>query len=77
MNVYTCIDHAAFWVGGASVIVAENELQAYELLRAELIEHGLRALVESRERTGGAAMPTFQLVDTTKAQAIVLKNGDY
>lgn len=77
MNVYTCTDHAAFYVGGASVIVAETELQAYELLRAALIAEGLENLVLVRERTGGHAMPTFQLLDTTRAQAIVLKNGDY
>lgn len=75
MNIYTCKDHAGVWVGVASVIVAETELQAYELLRAQLIEHGLRPAIEFDEARG--VMPTLQLLDTTKAQAIVLQNGDY
>lgn len=76
MNVYTCDDHVGHWpVGTASVIVAETELQAYELLRAALIENGLNTEVLSAEKKG--EMPTFQLVDSTKPQAIVLQNGDY
>lgn len=75
MNVYTCNDHVGHGVGAASVIVAENELQAYELLRAELIENGLNTEVLSAEKKG--EMPTFKLLDVTKPQAIVLQNGDY
>lgn len=75
MNVYTCKDHAGHWVGTASVIVAETELQAYEMLRVELVKHGLEYEVMRNERKG--QMPTFQLLDTTKPQAIVLQNGDY
>lgn len=75
MNVYTCTDHVGHYVGTASVIVAENELQAYELLRVQLIEHGLKLELLEAEKRG--EMPTFQLVDITKAQAIVLQNGDY
>lgn len=75
MNVYTCNDHVGHWVGTASVIVAENELQAYELLRVQLVKHGLNLEVLEAEKRG--EMPTFQPLDTTKPQAIVLQNGDY
>lgn len=78
MNVYTCKDHVGHWlVGTASVIVAETELRAYELLRAELIERGLKHYVEESERMGGQAMPTLQLLDITRAHAVVLRDGDY
>lgn len=77
MNVYTCKDHIGIWVGVASVIVAETELQASELLRAELIKRGPSTEREILRREARGDLPTFQLVDTTKAQAIVLQDGDY
>lgn len=75
MNVYACRYHAGHWVGTASVIVAETELQAYELLRAELIKHGLESEILRNEKRG--EMPTLQLLDITNPRAIVLQNGDY
>jgi len=75
MNVYTCNDFPGHWVGTAAVIVADTELQAYELLRTELIKQGLEQKILREEKNG--VMPTLQLVDITKAQAIVLENGDY
>lgn len=75
MNVYTCEFPLGQFVGGTSVIVAETELQAYELLRVQLIEQGFEIAVHGREKAG--QMPTFQLLDTTKPQAIVLQNGGY
>lgn len=76
MNVYICTDHAGHWpVGTTSVIVAETELQASELLRVEMLKHGLEKEVLRSEKRG--ILPTLQLLDTTKPQAIVLQNGDY
>ena len=67
MRLWTCVDHDSFWIGGASIVLAENEELAKELMRQALVVSGLNpdepfTLIE---------------VDTAKPQAIVLKNGDY
>jgi hypothetical protein len=42
LNVYTCDDHDGVWpVGGASVVIAETEDMARDLLKAALREHGI------------------------------------
>jgi hypothetical protein len=42
MNVYTCNDHDAVWpVGCASVVIAETEKEARELLDKALVDDGL------------------------------------
>jgi len=42
MKVFTCIDHeTAYPVGGASVVVAETEERAREILYSELSRCGL------------------------------------
>lgn len=67
MNVYTCTDHEGHWVGVASVVVANDEDQARELLIAELKTHGL---VQGK---------SFNLrrIDTSEPRAFVLQDGDY
>ena len=67
MNVYTCTDHDGHWVGGASVIVANSEHEARELLKAELYEHGL----DSNKPF------TLRQINTEKPRAFVLQDGDY
>jgi hypothetical protein len=67
VKVFTCIDHETHFVGGASIIVAETEEQAHDLLVAELLTHGL----EQKSK------PTLYEIDTTKPKATVLYNGDY
>ena len=70
MRVFTCVDHDCHYpVGVASVIVAENEQQARELLDAQLIEHGLNPYDEPPY--------TLQELALDTPQAIVLRDGDY
>lgn len=68
LKVFTCKDHDAHYVGGASVVVAHDEAEALALLSAELREHGLVP-----ERHAMTLVP----VDLRKPAAIVLHNGDY
>lgn len=68
MKIFVCTDHDVHWpVGGASVVVAEDEHQAAEMLRQELNRHGLN----------GNKPFTLQEIDITTPQAIVLCDGDY
>lgn len=68
MNVYTCIDHEGHWpVGAASVVIADNEEQARELLIAELATHGLRQTKPFTLKMLGLDVP----------KCIVLVDGDY
>lgn len=68
MKVWTCTDHDTMYpVGGASVVIAENESEARLLLDKELRENGCNP----------DKGYTLQEVDLSKAQAIVLNNGDY
>lgn len=69
MKVWTCADHIGHWpVGAASVVVADSEERAVELLRAELKDHGLDLDKQS-----------FSLVrlPLTKERCRVLLDGEY
>ena len=66
MRLWTCTDHETHYpVGGASIVMAETEEKACELLTERLAEQGIAG--------------PFNLVeqDATKPFAIVLCNGDY
>jgi len=70
MAVFVCTDHDSHYpVGCASVVIADTEEQAREMLDLQLREHCL--------------MPhwmkpyTLQLISTGEARAIVLNDGDY
>lgn len=68
MKVWWCYDHETHYpVGGASVVVAETEEEARELLYDKLAEHGL-----TKRRP-------FKLLhlNTDKPHAIVINDGDY
>jgi hypothetical protein len=65
MKVFTCVDHAGYWVGVASVIVAPSEEEARRLLSIELRTHGLR----------GNQPFTLQPLDLTEPKAFVLIKG--
>jgi hypothetical protein len=68
LNVYTCCDHDGHWpVGGASVVVAESEPMARDLLIAALRDHGIRQ--------SGAF--TLRLINTDQPRAFVLNDGEY
>ena len=68
MNLYVCTDHDSHYgVGGASVVVASSEHEAMELLRAEIVSHGL----------DGNRPFTLQRIQTEKPQALVLCDGDH
>lgn len=67
MKAWVCTDHDSVWVGGASLILAENEEEARELFEAALRETHLQP------DKGYTLIP----VDITKSQAIVLRDGDY
>jgi len=70
MNLYTCIDHDGHWpVGVASVVLAENENHAIDILDEQLVSHGL--LPYEKEHY------TLVKVSQTKAVAIILQDGDY
>lgn len=66
MKVFTCTDHEGHWVDVASVVVAENEQQAFVLLKDELERQGL-------------ADDSFTLkeLDVNTPKAIVLCDGEY
>ncbi len=68
MKVWTCTDHDGHWpVGVASVVVADTEDQARELLKAEIKEHGLDHHKPF----------TLRRINTSRPKAFVLQNGDY
>lgn len=67
LNVYTCTDHEGHWAGVASVVVAETEDVARDLLIAELKEHGLRQVRPF----------TLRRINTAHPKAFVLQDGDY
>lgn len=69
MKVFTCNDHDTIWVGGASVVVAEDEKQGRKLLDKELKAAGLEPWWKRRY--------SLKEIDITKAKAIILQNGDY
>lgn len=67
MRIYTCTDHDGFWVGVASVVVANDEDEARQLLTAEIKEHGLDHHKPF----------TLREINTNQSRAFVLQNGDY
>jgi hypothetical protein len=67
LNVYTCTDHDGHWVGVASVVVAETEDIARDLLKAELRGHGLNADLPF----------TLRRINIAHPRAFVLQDGDY
>jgi hypothetical protein len=68
LKVFTCRDHVTHWVGGASIVIAEDESEARRLLIAKLATHGL---TQAQEPFG------LIEIDLTVPRAIVLQNGDY
>lgn len=66
MRLFTCVDHASVWVGGASIVVASSENEARLLLSMELT---------SRHLEPGPF--TLKEVSLGEAGAIVLRDGDY
>ncbi len=69
LKLFTCTDHDSHCIGVASIVLAESEQQARELLDAALIEQGLKPYELEAY--------TLTEVDQTTAQAMVLRNGDY
>lgn len=67
MKVFTCTDHDVHYpVGGASVVVAESEVQAYVLLRDALKR---RRLKDDKF--------TLQELDTEVLSVHILCDGEY
>lgn len=68
MRVFVCKDHEGLWpVPTASVVVAENEEQAFRMLREELKnEHGI-----------DDDSFTLKEINTGEKSVTVLSNGDY
>ena len=60
------VRHDGHYLGGLSVAVARTRDEAVALVLAEIVQHGCKAEVDE----------VFEL-DTTKAHAICLDNGDY
>lgn len=70
MKLFTCVDHDCVYpVGVASIVIAENEAQARELLDAALVER----------RLSPSSVEPYTLVEValTAPQAVVLRDGDY
>lgn len=67
MKLFICTDHETIWpVGGASIVVASDEIEARHLLSQQLSGLGLNS-------------KPFTLVeiDTAFPRAIILRDGDY
>lgn len=70
LRVYVCTDHDGHWpVGVASVVVAADEVQARDLLDAELRKERL----EPHDREPY----TLCAIDLEQPSAHILNNGDY
>lgn len=68
MRVFVCDDHEGFFpVGVCSVIVADTEARAAELLRAKLIEHGLTKNQNF----------TLRELNVSEHRAFIINDGDY
>lgn len=68
MNVYICQDHEGHWpVGVASVVVAEDEKAARQLLVDRLADHGIKQTEPFR----------LWPINLTEPGAFVLCDGDY
>jgi len=71
MKVYTCTDHDEHWpVGVASVIVANNEEEAKQLLDLALMEQGLDTFDEEDPYT-------LEELDIIEPGVLMLCNGEY
>lgn len=67
LKLWVCTDFEGFWpVPTAAVVLAESEAEASALLVNTLFEKGLKT-------TGFTLTP----IDTTKAAAVILSDGDY
>ena len=67
-RTYACNDHDSHYpVGCASVVVAENEEQARELLDAQLVANGLKP----------HKLAPYTLREVKAGEAVVLANGVY
>ncbi|SEP57090.1 hypothetical protein SAMN05216232_0193 [Virgibacillus subterraneus] len=68
MKVFVCNDHEGWWpVGSASVVIAENEQQAFYMLQEKLkTDYGIND-----------SEFTLKEVDISQSQTIVLNYGDY
>lgn len=69
VKLFTCTDHDGHWpVGVASIVLADNEMQAGMMLAHELLKKGLDPV-----------KPAFTLteVDMSQPCAIILNDGDY
>jgi hypothetical protein len=68
MNIYTCTDHDGFYpVGAASVVVANTEDEARQLLVAALNDHGLK----------GEKPFILRRININTPRAFILVDGDY
>jgi len=68
MRTFVCNDHKGWWpVPTASVVIAENKEQAFQLLK-EKLKNSYDVDDDSF---------TLKEIDTTKIGAIVLSYGDY
>jgi len=68
VQVYVCDDHDGHYpVGVCSIVVAEHEDQARDLLRAELRSRGL----DANKRF------TLRKLNTAEPRAFVILDGDY
>ncbi len=69
LHVYTCTSFAGHWpVGTAAVIIASNRPNAAKLLQKTLEKMGLKQQVEEED---------LKYLRLDRAQAIVLRDGDY
>ncbi len=66
MNIYE-VRHDGHYLGGLSIVVADNEAQAVELTKAAIVEHGLK--------TDG--IKVVRALGVTEPRCYVLDNGDY
>ena len=68
MKVFVCNDHEGLWpVPTASIVIAENEGQAFDMLQKELKEkHGI-----------DDDCFTLTEINTNEKSVKVLSNGDY
>jgi hypothetical protein len=65
--LFTCTDHDGHYpVGVASIVVAESEAEARQLLGSKLLLEGLKPDAY-----------TLSPVDESRPQAIILANGNY
>jgi hypothetical protein len=66
MNIYE-VRHDGHYLGGLSIVFAENEAQAVELTKAAIVEHGLST----------KGITVMRPLKTDEPRCYVLDNGDY